>query len=373
MSEEKHCKISVNLKGPQDWRKWFSEVESEANRLGLLQPLNNAIGGHALNLPVGAGPAQKWRNLWKAVKDSCRGPCSTFLDNLEPPATNRNAGELIAALRGEGNFNIQNLSEQRIADSGLNGIKFNDREQPADIATFLSNMRERMGKMNMVYSLDHDREAGDQLNHHLLAKSREWLDSSFHSTLDRLDELEEAPSFTHICNALQKRLCTMVQEGKYKIENASFGKAYPAVEEKQISKKKSKENEEEEGPSSGKVLLSKSQIKNMKKKAKKDALASVNYTNNDKGKGKGVKKGGQKGQSYGKPYKGSGKGWNNWHDGGWNSGYKGYKGYGKGKGKAHYSAPYYIPMAAVANNNNGNNNAQNTQNAMVPVPMNWSW
>ena len=355
------AKISKKLSQKSDWRDWFRDTEAEATRLGLLQNFRNGLNNVAPNVP--ANRQQHWRNLWKAILDSCKGSAESFLKDHD--TNNMNAGQLVRCLRDQGQFNQHNLTHQKMADKGLEGIKFNNRDQPADVETFLSNLRDKMRNMPQIYPVNNLLPMADNLNEHILGKLKDFFSKGFHATIDRLEEEEPVPTFQEISNKMAKRLTSLIQEGTYKIENPSFGKAFPAFATEEegsalvssgvANKRKSQNDEDDSDDEEGTVKLTAKALKRLKQKERKKAIKQVNNNafasngksswssnNNKNNGGKNNKNNKGKGK---KNY--NNKNWNNNSKGGWNNNNWNNNWHNQQQGGFQWvpqQVPFYTPM-----------------------------
>ena len=118
---------------------------------------------------------------------------------------------------------------------------------------------------------------------------------------------EDGLTFQQIGDRLEKRLASLIEEGTYKIENPSFGKAFPVMEEEEDKNNKKKsnkrgrdDNEDEQQNDGGHIFMSKNALKRFKTKERKKIAAEVHAAN--------AGQWGDKNKKDGKSGKGSGKG-----------------------------------------------------------------
>ena len=382
--------ISKKLNQKTDWREWQRAIRQEASRLGLLQHYSNVVdNGNANGIPGGnttreENIRQKWRNLKDAIQRSLKGSAQSFVNNRNNngQVDAMDAGELVVLLRDQGQFNENNRQEQRMKTKALSDgtLKFHNSDQPGDVKSFLSKIRDIMNQAPTVYPPEQGAAEADQQNGALLQKLPEMFCKNFKDTIARMQE-EDNLTFDQIGDRLEKRLATLIEEGTYKIENESFGKAFPVNVEEKTSNKRSRDESEvdEDGKTNdGKIFMSKTALKRFKANTKKKIAAEV-YASSGDGSGKSGKGSGAKGGLKGAGKKAGGKGnidtrpvcwicgkpghksnqcWNNpQNNNNWNNTYapsSGHKGKGgKGAGMVHVSQLAQLFQGLNLNNQQG--------------------
>ncbi|CAD7930420.1 unnamed protein product [Amoebophrya sp. A25] len=288
--------ISKKLGQKSDWRAWQLAIRQEASRLGLLQNYTNVVGIPAAphGIPNGVTNReetirQKWRNLKDAIIRSLKGAAASFINNQNDngQVDAMDAGEVVVLLRDVGHFDQNNRQEQRMKVKPLTDgvLKFHNADQPADVTGFLSKVRDIMNQSPTVYPPEAGVPESDQQNGALLQKLPELFCKNFKATIERMQE-EDGLTFDQIGDRLEKRLATLIEEGTYKVENDSFGKAFPVnVQETSNKRSREEEDDEEKANEGGKIFLSKSALKRFKANTKKKIAAEV-YASNSNGKGK---------------------------------------------------------------------------------------
>ena len=224
--------ISPKLGSKSDWRDWYRAVKREADRLGLVQYLTNVVDhGNAAGIPAGAAAndratQQKWRNLKDSILKSLNKAAESYMKDKDTTAMD--AGEVVVDLRDNGRFAANNRQEQRMQKKTLEGLHFHDKDQPADPITFLSQVRDRMNLMPDMYPPEQGAQQGEEQNKALLELLPGMFSKSFKECITRMQE-EDNLTFSTICDRLEKTLARLIEEGTYKVENPSFGKAFPVL------------------------------------------------------------------------------------------------------------------------------------------------
>ena len=303
--------LSKKLGQKSDWPEWQRGLRQEASRLGLLQNYQNVVDhGNAAGVPAGnttreENMRQKWRNLKDAILRSLKGAAKSWVDNANNNGQidAMDAGQLVVHLRDVGHFSENNRQEQRMKAKPLSDgqLKFHNSDQPADVKGFLAKIRDIMNQSPTLFPPEQGVPEQDQQNGALLQKLPELFCKNFKATIERMQE-EDNLTFEQIGDRLEKRLATLIEEGTYKIENESFGKAFPVNVEEPTSKKKKRAKEDssddEDQTKEGKIFMSKSALKRFKTQTKKKITAEVyasshptsaNKNSNGKPKGKGKK------------------------------------------------------------------------------------
>ena len=309
--------LSKKLGQKSDWPEWQRGLRQEASRLGLLQNYQNVVDhGNAAGIPVGnttreENMRQKWRNFKDAILRSLKHTVKSWVDNANNNGQidNMDAGQLVQHLRDVGHFNENNRQEQRMKAKPLSDgqLKFHNSDQPADVKGFLAKIRDIMNLSPTLYPPEQGVPEQDRQNGALLQKLPELFCKNFKTTIERMQE-EDNLTFEQIGDRLEKRLATLIEEGTYKIENESFGKAFPVNVEEPTSKKKKRgrsadSSDDEDQTKEGKTFMSKSALKrfktNLKKKVTAEVYASTHpasahkgskgKSQNPKGKGNGKK------------------------------------------------------------------------------------
>jgi len=307
--------ISKKLGQKSDWREWQRAIRQEAGRLGLLQHYVNVVdNGVAHGIPGGntnreENIRQKWRNLKDAIQRSLKGAAQSFVNNRNNngQVDAMDAGQLVVLLRDQGQFNENNRQEQRMKTKALSDglLKFHNTDQPGDVKSFLSKIRDIMNQAPTVFPPEQGVAEADQQNGALLQKLPQMFCKNFKDTIARMQE-EDNLTFDQIGDRLEKRLATLIEEGTYKIENESFGKAFPVNVQEKTSNKRSRDESdgEEDGKTSdGKIFMSKTALKRFKAREKKKITAEV-YAS--AGHGSGAKGGGKNTKGTGKQAGGKG-------------------------------------------------------------------
>ena len=303
--------IVPKLGQKSDWRDWYRAVKREADRLGLVQYLDNVVdNGVAPGLPVqnnGESRAvlQKWRNLKDSILKSLKTSAESYMKNRD--STAMNAGEVVVDLRDNGRFAVNNRQEQRMNKKVLLGMKFHDRTAPQDPVTFLSEIRDKMNLMPDLYPPEAGAAAGQEQNKAILDALPDMFSKSFKETIVRMQE-DRNITFEEICDRLEVTLARLTEEGTYKVENPSFGKAFPATadekdEDQEVeggncrltpNKKNKKSNnnkrnrstsDDEEDVNSGGIFTSVKAQENWKKRQLKKLKAQVMNTNGNNNQG----------------------------------------------------------------------------------------
>lgn len=339
MSDQK-ATINATLSGHIGWTDWLEEVESEAMRMGVETAFTNAVAGNPPGILANAvRQLQSYRNLTKAVKDSLKGPVRTY--SRDHGGNLLTAGGIVRLLREGGGFGNPNYTEQRISNTKEAEIRFTDRDQPACPTTFLSDRREHLRQLPSIYPPTPNVPAADNLNTHILQLSSKWFGKGFKETIARLEE-EENTTSEAIKERINKRYMKLTETGDYKVENSTFGKAFPVQGEEYEKGEHKIQREGDDDSSNAFVTVSKKSLARMKMKERKKTTAQVYSSKGDTiSSSKGKEKGGYSGKGeYGKN-----TGWRNKGDYGGKKGGKGSSPYGhggghggKGKGDWYYNA-----------------------------------
>ena len=92
-------------------------------------------------------------------------------------------------------------------------LNFHDKDQPADPTTFLSNVRDKMNRMPVLYPPEQGVAEGEEQNKAILDLLPGMFSKSFKDCITRMQE-EEDITFDNICERLEKTLARLVEEGK---------------------------------------------------------------------------------------------------------------------------------------------------------------
>ncbi|CAD7939187.1 unnamed protein product [Amoebophrya sp. A25] len=299
--------ISPKLGQKSDWRDWLRAVTQEADRLDLVQYFNNVLNGNAAGIPNQPNNndrklQQNWRDLKNVIIKSLKGAAAAHMKDQD--TTVMNAGEVVTNLRDAG-FSQNDRTEQRISAKALEGMHFTNSDSPPDVPTFLAKVRDVMNQSPTVYPPEVGVAVADQQNGAILDILPKMFSKAFRQTIERMQE-DEHLTFVQIGDRLTKRLQSLIDSGEYKIENPSFGKAFPAVEdsddENQNNNKTKKRKRQDESDDDGNAFaaLKKTTIKRLRKKIRKEIKNEVYAT---KGSGKSSSS-----SSSSKKNKGNGKG-----------------------------------------------------------------
>ena len=278
--------VKATLSTSADWGPWLKAVRKEATRTGFLNHLNNGIRNVALPpIPATERRMQAWRDLKENIESSCDGDAKSFLESHSDRVNLMNAGRLVRFLRDDGEFNIQNLTQQSIATAAMKGVKFHGVDEPKDVLGFLSKMRSKLRELPMKFPPDNTvADPDDQLNHHLVDKLRSWFSPGFHSLIDTIKTTIPRPNFRNLCAMMNARLADLIEQGNYKLEN---GKAFPTMvelgnnsvgDESGMGQTNRKRQNSESGPGedcSGFITMSKAAAKRMRKKERERGAAEA--------------------------------------------------------------------------------------------------
>lgn len=367
--------IKVKLASSLNWRPWLKAVRAQATRFGFLNHLNNGINNVAVGAVGGERRQQDFRNLKDAILNSLDAAVESWADARTNQIEPLSAGALVRFLRDTGHWDQQNLTQQKITDHGLQGIKFHTSEENKCIESFINARRDELRLLPMQYPPQVGLGDDDNLHHHIVDKLTGWFSPGFKQTISNIQEAVPPLTYEVMCRKLHNRLLELIREGKYKYEE---GKALViSTEEAGADHNNSINNSNsnssnsfnsEIGPNS--VVMTAQALKRLKAKERKKGRDSVSATggsfmNPDQNYGHGVFTTNyppHQNQSHNgnNRNKGGGKGSGNKNN---NSSHRGFQGFQQQNNNFHNNNPRHRGGPYQGGNNyNGNFSNSNFQN-----------